>query len=482
MLRPMVILWICIFAVLAGCDQQSAANQQKKLPLPKGESTLDALLRKSQAPAAAPPHLMAEPTSVTFPPLAPDGIAERTIVLRNEGGASLELGPLRLAAQSADFTLGGTCRAGQPLPPGGSCQLEIAYHPHGNLASLSEIVVDQGAAGPSLMLPLSGAGQLVAPVQPAAAPSRARDALTYDRTRQMASLTLGAAGNSADAKLSEEDYSDAGLPGVVSSLPLDRSRVLTADRYIPAVLETTINSQLPGRVIAVVERPVFGEDGRMVLIPAGSRVIGHYKAQAKYGLARLDISWSRILRPDGVSINLEADAADVMGRAGVPGDLDQRLWAKYGSSFLVSVIGAAADWALADNSTQVTSALGSTSTVQSGRTQAANRFGNDMDKLAERIVQDNIDIRPVLTVPAGTKLVIIPTEDLWLRDPEHLRPITQPKDKSNARQNPMAGMRELLPGLAELLLQTPAVQKAAPQTAQQILQSSLLQSLKSDGQ
>jgi hypothetical protein len=471
-----LILLATMIAILAGCDDQSAAVQQKKLPLPKGENSFDRVLSKS----APPPRLVAEPAGLAFPPQSPDLESRQAIQLRNDGGGAVTLGPLRIGGHALDFDLAGTCRSGLQLAAGAGCSLEVAYSPRAGMPSVGEIVVDQGAAGPSLLLPLSGGGPLAAaPARESEGPGRARAALTYDRVRQLAALAVAGAESGAARRLSEEDYGDAGLPGTVSSFPVDRSRVLTADRYIPAVLENTISSQLPGRAIAVVERPVFGEEGRLVLIPAGSRVIGHYRAQSKYGLARLDISWSRILRPDGGSINLEADGADVMGRAGIPGDLDERLAAKYGSSFLVSVIGAAADWALANNSAVVSSPIGGATTVESGRTIAANRFGNDMDRLAQRMVEDNIDVRPVLAVPQGTRILIIPTEDVWLRDPDHLRPVTPPKGRlANNKANPVTAMQELLPGIAELLLQSPAVQKAAPQTANQILQSSLLQSLR----
>ena len=470
-----LVLLAALFPLLAACDDKSAAVQQKKLALPKGESTLDRVLSKSAPPA----HLVAEPAELAFPPQPPDPPVRQIVELRNDGGTSLALGPLRVGGHGGDFALGGLCRQGLQLAPGAGCSLEVAYSPRAGMPSIAEIVIDQVGAGPSLLLPVSGGGPLVAAPTVGIEAERARLALVYDRVRQRAALSLDGGEQEPARRLAEEDYTDAGLPGVVSSLPVDRSRVLTADRYIPAVLENSINSQLPGRAIAVVERPVFGEEGRFVLIPAGSRVIGRYRAQSKYGLARLDIAWSRILRPDGGSINLEADAADVMGRAGIPGDLDERLAAKYGSSFLVSVIAAGADWALARNEAISTSAVGGTTTVESGRTIAANRFGNDMDRLAQRMVEDNVDVRPVLTVPEGTRILIIPTEDIWLRDPSHLRPVTPPKGKSEgARNNPMTALQNLLPGVAELLLQSPAVQKAAPNTANQILQSSLLQSLR----
>jgi hypothetical protein len=479
-LKLMVLLAFCGLGLAACDDKPPPAKVQKKLPMPTNESTFDALLKKPPPAAPLPARLGAEPASWRFPPQPAGTIEHGRLHLANRGGSPLTLGAIRIAGQTADFTLGGDCQTGLSLGPGEGCVIDIAYHPREAGTSEAELVIDQGAAGSSLFLPVGGdalAGGLAEPEQRGAADARA--SLTYASVRQAASLTIAAPAGADGAPPSAPDYDEAGIPAVVSSFPVDRSRVLTADRYIPAVLENTINSELPGRAIAVVERPVFGEDQRWVLIPAGSRVIGQYRSAGKYGQSRLDIAWSRILRPDGTNINIEGSGADIMGRAGIPGDLDSRWAEKYGGSLLTSIIGAAGTWALANSSTVSTSALGTTQTI-SGRTQAANRLGNDVDNLGQRMVQDNIDIRPVLTVPAGTRLAIVPTEDIWLRDPGHLQPVTPPKSSHIEAKDRTSALMALLPSLVDTVAQSPGVQKAMPQTAQQIMQSSLLQQLRSD--
>jgi len=476
-----ILIMPLFLSVLSACDEPPPAKPGKKLAVPKGENSLDRLLKKTaEAPSVnSPGHLVVHPSALSFPLQPVDSETRQSVELGNDGGAPVTLLGLHLAGQAGDFDLSGPCQRGLQLPPGEICRLSVAYRPRQPLASHAELVVD---ANPALFLPIDGSAEPTPRFSAPAGPTskEATLALAYARQRQTAGLTIASQmGDESPPPARARDYAEAGLPGVVSSFPVDRSLVLTADRYIPAVLENSLNSQLPGRAIAVVERPVFGEDSRSVLIPAGSRVIGAYRAQSKYGLARLDIAWSRILRPDGVTINLDAASEDVMGQSGIPGDLDTRWAQKYGSALLVSVIGAGGDWALASDSTNVTSPLGTTTTVQNGRTLAANRFGNDMERLGQRMVEDNLDIRPILTVPQGTRLLIIPTEDIWLRDPAHLRPVTPPRNRGTANQ--MAGLnrlQDLLPSLVELLVQSPAVQKAAPQTAQEILQSALLQQLR----
>ncbi|WP_281405095.1 TrbI/VirB10 family protein, partial [Rhizobium sp. FKY42] len=43
---------------------------------------------------------------------------------------------------------------------------------------------------------------------------------------------------------------------------------------IPGILETAIVSDLPGQVRAITSRDVYSFDGRRVLIPTGTRLIG----------------------------------------------------------------------------------------------------------------------------------------------------------------------------------------------------------------
>ncbi|HEX4097009.1 MAG TPA: TrbI/VirB10 family protein, partial [Caulobacteraceae bacterium] len=107
---------------------------------------------------------------------------------------------------------------------------------------------------------------------------------------------------------------------------------------IPAVLETAINSDLPGSVRAVVSRDVTGFDGSEVLIPRGSKLIGQYRSGMAYGQSRAFVIWSRILTPDGVSIDVGSPAVDTLGRGGLSGETDTHFFERFGSSILLSAV------------------------------------------------------------------------------------------------------------------------------------------------
>lgn len=51
--------------------------------------------------------------------------------------------------------------------------------------------------------------------------------------------------------------------------------MIFADKPIPAVIARSIDSNNPTPVTAFVERNVYAEEGRNVVIPAGSRLMGN---------------------------------------------------------------------------------------------------------------------------------------------------------------------------------------------------------------
>ena len=120
----------------------------------------------------------------------------------------------------------------------------------------------------------------------------------------------------------------------------DLSRVVPQGTLIAAVLESAINSDLPGAVRGVVSRDVRSFDGSRVLIPRGSRLVGQYKSAASVGQTRAFVVWSRIISPSGVSIDIASPAVDRLGRGGVEGKVDNHFFERFGASILLTVLNA----------------------------------------------------------------------------------------------------------------------------------------------
>lgn len=102
------------------------------------------------------------------------------------------------------------------------------------------------------------------------------------------------------------------------------SLVLGRGKIIDAVLESAINSDFPSEILALVSRDVYAEDGKVILIPKGSRVIGKFSATTTGGIARVNIEWFRIDIPSGFSINMASSTVDNLGRKGIQGRLDNK--------------------------------------------------------------------------------------------------------------------------------------------------------------
>ncbi|KZC79189.1 hypothetical protein AYR46_13890 [Sphingobium yanoikuyae] len=107
---------------------------------------------------------------------------------------------------------------------------------------------------------------------------------------------------------------------------------------INAVLETPIDSRRPGLVRAIVSRDARGFDGTRVLIPRGSRLIGEASGDAKAGQRRVLVTWTRLIRPDGVAIRIGSPAADVLGGAGINGRVNTHFFERFGNAVLQSAL------------------------------------------------------------------------------------------------------------------------------------------------
>lgn len=121
----------------------------------------------------------------------------------------------------------------------------------------------------------------------------------------------------------------------------DPASTVSQGTLIPAVLETTINSDLPGFARAVVSQDVRSFDGSRVLIPRSSRLIGQYRSGLAAGQTRVYVLWSRLIRPDGVSVAIASPGTDEAGTSGLTGEVKSHFFKRFGSAMLLSVVGAA---------------------------------------------------------------------------------------------------------------------------------------------
>jgi type IV secretory pathway VirB10-like protein len=181
-----------------------------------------------------------------------------------------------------------------------------------------------------------------------------------------------------------------------ATLLRNRSTVVAQGSVIPAVLETALDSDLPGFTRAVVSRDVRSFDGSTVLIPRGSRVIGQYKSGLALGASRAFVIWTRILRPDGVSVQIGSPGDDYLGRAGLAGKVDRHFFERFSGAILLSVLNAGLTAAAGQPSTEVV--VGSSSEAGALASSASSALPQN--------------ISPTVKVPQGSAILIFAAKDL----------------------------------------------------------------------
>lgn len=207
-------------------------------------------------------------------------------------------------------------------------------------------VVPQGDPAPAPVLVNNPGMMPEAAVNPYASPqlvfdaSSARSVRVAEGAAVAAPGTPGAAvgGAGGAAEFASRVGGVGGAPAQARAMT-SPSTTVTEGTLIPAILETAINTDVPGYVRAVVSQDVKSFDGRRVLIPRSSRLIGQYQAGVQQGQRRAYVIWTRLIRPDGVSVNLGSPAVGFDGATGLEGDVNSHFFKRFGSGLLLSVVG-----------------------------------------------------------------------------------------------------------------------------------------------
>lgn len=192
-------------------------------------------------------------------------------------------------------------------------------------------------------------------------------------------------------------------------------------KVIDAILETAISTDIEGNVRAVVSRDVYAETGRKILIPKGSRVFGSYGSfDPNVGQKRVGVSWDRIIRPDGIDVNISAISSDALGRAGIGAFVDNKFYEVFSNSILLSLFtigGAIAVEKISESggtsSTQSNSG-GGVATTQTGNASdfAVLDAVDNLTDTASTIVDSFLDSDATFYVQQGTIIKIIVNQDL----------------------------------------------------------------------
>lgn len=180
---------------------------------------------------------------------------------------------------------------------------------------------------------------------------------------------------------------------------------------IPGILETAIVSDLPGQIRAITSKDVYSFDGRRVLIPTGTRLIGEYQSEVTRGQKRIFVVWTRLIRDDGVSIRLNSIGTDSLGRSGLTGHVDNKFRERFGASILLSIVGGGASYLTGYGSSGSGSGNGD-SDSERGAELARETIAQTFSDMANTALSENLRIPPTISVSQGERIFVYVRQDL----------------------------------------------------------------------
>ena len=180
---------------------------------------------------------------------------------------------------------------------------------------------------------------------------------------------------------------------------------------LPAQLVTGINSDLPGFVTAQVVEDVYDSvTGNYLLVPKGARLIGQYGSSPRLGQERLMLAFNRVIFPDGATLTLGAmPGASQDGFSGFEADVDNHLFRLITQAVLLGGISASVTISQDDDDGNDDS-----HDVGSAFSEA---LGMSLGTALTRVIENNMNISPTLTVDPGYSFNVVVAKDLRFKGP-----------------------------------------------------------------
>ena len=176
------------------------------------------------------------------------------------------------------------------------------------------------------------------------------------------------------------------------------------------LIDTALTNRLDGSSAApvncLVTNPVYSHTGRLVLIPAGARLLGETKPVQAFGETRLAVAFHRLVMPDGSTFSLNHFLGlNQIGDAGLKDRVNQHYLSMFGAAAAVGLISGFAQFlgtaGLSQGTgdrTVVIAGGAADATAQAGL-QVMNRFLNRL---------------PTITIREGHRVRVYITSDLEL--------------------------------------------------------------------
>lgn len=194
---------------------------------------------------------------------------------------------------------------------------------------------------------------------------------------------------------------------VTSAQPLTSpDTLMQRGTYIRCVMETRIISDVAGYSSCLVTEPVYSFNGRRLLLPKGSKVLGSYEKNPVGN--RVAVIWDRIITPTGIDVNMASPGIDNLGGAGLPGDYNAHWAQRISSALLISLLSDAFKYEAAEHGPRSTSITNGVVTQEPFESNTAQTVQN----LANQAVQAAANRPATVTINQGTIVYVYVAKDV----------------------------------------------------------------------
>ena len=183
---------------------------------------------------------------------------------------------------------------------------------------------------------------------------------------------------------------------------------LTQGTFLPCALETAISTDADGPVSCTVTRTVHSFTGAHVLIPRGTRIFGEY-AGSNVRRARVSIVWTRLLTPQGISVQMRNPAMDGQGANGVSGSRNSHWASRISSAMMISLLSDGFKYWAAKNGPRTTTSYGMGNVVEE---PFQSNTAEAIQELSRQAIQASSESRPTVSVPAGALINVYVAQDV----------------------------------------------------------------------
>ncbi len=203
---------------------------------------------------------------------------------------------------------------------------------------------------------------------------------------------------------------------------------LNKGTVVECILETRVDTSVPGMTSCIIPRDIYSSTGRVLLVERGTKVVGEYQGAVQNGLERIFMLWTEMRTPQHVVVSLNSPAADPLGGAGFNGYVDHHWFKRFGNALLFSMVADGFNYAV---------------TAAQSKSSNSNVTYNNSEKGVNEIIKAAMEqsgnIPPTLIKNPGERVSIFVARDVDFSDVYRLTVSRETAKAQSSRSKSHAG-------------------------------------------